>query len=318
MHRNATNAVRPPSLVDTLSSGFRALHRALPALLVPIILNMWYWLGPRVSLQPLAAWLRSLDPATWDASREQIAPLLPEGWAFDLRVDGVFEASWLFWFWRRLYILTPSSNTVQPLEAATWYVGGLLTLFGTVLLLNLVFSLLVALYLLPLADVVRESVGAGNPIGRVIRAWLGILGVQGLVLVLLIVAGIPLVVVVGALTQLAPAVGSFLGAMLGAIVIWLMFTTSFAYDAVVLNQSNPVRALLSSLMVVRSSFWSVVGLYLLTGMILTGLGVIWQGLETTLVGMLVAVCGSAYIGTGLASAHLVFYRNRLLAPASTP
>ena len=144
-----------------------------------------------------------------------------------------------------------------------------------------------------------------------------ILGVQGLVVVLLLVAGVPLLSVVVLIAQFAPLVGAFLASALTVALLWLMFTTSFAYDAVVLNRSNPVRALLSSLFVVRTSFWAVLGLYLLTGVILSGFNVIWQGLEATLVGMLVVVLSSAYVSTGLAAAHLRFYHDRLLAYAST-
>lgn len=317
MHRNATNAARPPSLVDTLSSGFRTLHRAYLALLVPVVLNLWYWLGPRISPQPLVAWLRSFDPATWDAAREQIVPLLPQNRPFDLRVEGILEGRWFFWFWRRIYAFVPSSDAARPWESTTWFIGNFPLLFGTLLILNVVFALLVVLYLMPMADVVRGSAATDRPASRVMHAWLGVMGVQGLVLTLLIVGGIPLLVVAGVVAQFAPVLGSFLGAALVVIVLWLMFTTSFAYDAVVLDRSNPVRALLSSLLVVRTSFWTVVGLYGLTGMILLGFGVIWQGFETTVVGMTVVMFGSAYIGAGLAAAHLIFYRNRLPAPAGT-
>jgi hypothetical protein len=315
MHRNATNAVRPPSLVDTLSSGFRTLHRAYLALLVPIALDLWYWLGPRISPQPLVAWLRSFNTETWDAAREQAAPLLPQDRPFDLRIEGILEGRWFFWFWRRIYTFVPSGDAARPWEPATWYVGGFGVLFGTLIVLNVVFALLVVLYLLPLADAVRGNVPAGRWPRRVMSAWLRVMGVQGLVLALLIVGGIPLLVVAGAVAQFAPLVGSFLGSALLVLVLWLMFTTSFAYDAVVLNGSNPVRALLSSLFVVRTSFWSVIGLYLLSGVILAGLGVIWQGFQSTIIGMLAAMFTSAYVGAGLAAAHLIFYRNRLPARA---
>ncbi len=316
MHRNATNAVRPPSLVDTLSSGFRTSHRAAAALLVPVLLNVWYWLGPRISLQPLFAWLRSIDPVLWDSTRAQLEPYVPQGQVFDLRVEGLLEERWFFWFWRRLFALVPSSEAIQLWQPTTWYVGGFLSLFGSILALNIIFSLLLALYLLPLADAVRGDTPTGNWFIRVLDTWARIMGIQGLIVVLLLVGGVPLLFLVLGVAYFVPVLGSFLMAVLTATVVWLMFTTSFAYDAVVLNRSNPVRALLSSLLIVRKSFWGVVSLYLLIGVILAGLGVIWRGMETTVVGMLVAVFASAYISTGLATAHLVFYYNRSLVRAS--
>src|SRR5688572_18920040 len=91
-HRNATNTVRPPSLVDTVGTGFRALNRALPALLVPLVLDLWYWLGPRMSLHPLVDWLRRIiDPETWQLLRDRLGPELLTDRLFDLKLSGRIE-----------------------------------------------------------------------------------------------------------------------------------------------------------------------------------------------------------------------------------
>src|SRR3712207_121909 len=106
MHRDATNAVRPPSLVDTVSTGFRALNRALPALLVPLALNAWYWLGPRISVQPLIDTLRAaFGPEAWALLVSRIDPALLSGRPFDLKLEGRFEGR--LPFWQRVYTLEP-------------------------------------------------------------------------------------------------------------------------------------------------------------------------------------------------------------------
>ena len=48
--------VRPklPGVIDTLSAGFQTLNRHLYLLLAPIILDLFYWLGPHISVQAVA------------------------------------------------------------------------------------------------------------------------------------------------------------------------------------------------------------------------------------------------------------------------
>ncbi len=311
-HHNAANTTRPPSLVDTLGAGFRALNRSLPALLIPLALDLWYWLGPRISVRPLVDRLRAFDPVAWDQIRRQLTAALPPDRPFDLRLDGQFP------FWRRIYTLVPAGSAPPPIEPATWHVGGILALLGAVIGINLLVTLLTAAYLVPLADVVRGSPGSGGWLRRVVRAWLAVLGIVGIVLAFLTVIGIPVLVVAGLLAQLIPALGYFVAAFFIVAVLWIVFTTSFAYDAVVVNNAGPFRAMLASVLVVRRWFWSAVGLFLLNSFILGGLGIIWERLAGSLPGLLLAMATSAYIGAGLAAAHLVFFRDRSPGPPQQP
>ncbi len=53
----------PLGLIDTLSSGFKVVQRRPWLILPPILLDLWLWLGPRWSIQPLAdSLLRLLSP----------------------------------------------------------------------------------------------------------------------------------------------------------------------------------------------------------------------------------------------------------------
>ncbi len=303
MHQNATNAARPPSLVDTLGAGFSALNRSLLALVVPVLVDLWIWLGPRVSLQPLAERLRSIDPATWDSLRQQLEPALPTG-GLDLRLYGQFP------FWRRIYMLVPGAEASPPIVPATWYIGGFLALFGAVIVLNLLLTLLTALFLLPMADVVRGEQEPRPTLRRILRAWWGLTALVGMVMIFLVVVGIPISAIAGILSAFFPAVGVlFMSLFMGAL-LWLVFTASFAVDAVVMDDVGPLRALMASLGVIRSAFWGAIGLFLLNVFILRGLEIVWERLTPSVPGLIIAILSSAYIGAGLAAAHLVFYRSR--------
>ncbi|MBV7339294.1 hypothetical protein KFU94_65970 [Chloroflexi bacterium TSY] len=64
---------------------------------------------------------------------------------------------------------------------------------------------------------------------------------------------------------------------------------------------------------VRSSFWSTFGFFLLTTVIGGGFSLILRSVAISAPwGTVMAIVGNAYIGTGLAVALLVFYRTRVL------
>lgn len=221
-------------------------------------------------------------------------------------------------FWRRLHILGTPSDAAQLLEPSTWFIGDLWTLLGTLLLINLTITFLTVLYLLPLAEVVR---GGASPRGigrRVLRTWLSLLGVIGIILTILAVIGIPLTAVAMVIFSIVPTLGSAILFLVFAVAIWIVFSASFAYDAIVLDDAGPIAALLVSLVVVRRHFWGVVGFFLLQTFILLGLGFIWSGLVSSTLGVVVAVVTSAYVGAGIAAAHLVFFRDRAPRMATLP
>lgn len=316
MHRDATNTVPPPSLVETLGAGFRALNKALPALLIPVVLDLWYIAGPRLSLRPLVDWMRGvLEAHGTQLGTSTIDPSLLSERLFDLKFVGRIEGQMPFW--QRIFTLEPETAP-SLLVPTTWNINSFLALIAGVVLINLVLTLLTTLYLMPLADIVRGSAAPGSLLRRVGRVWLAQLGVIGIVLALLIVIGIPLLTVAGVLSAIMPGVGNLVAVFSLAIMLWIFFTASFAYDAIVLSGAGPIGGLLASLLIIRRSFWSAAGLWLLSFFILAGLNIIWQQMIGSVPGLIFAILSSAYIGAGLAAAHLVFYRDRLPSSAARP
>jgi hypothetical protein len=60
-HTNASKTARLPSLIETITQGFEAVNRRLWVVPVLFALDLFYWFGPRISLQPLIdRWLRLL------------------------------------------------------------------------------------------------------------------------------------------------------------------------------------------------------------------------------------------------------------------
>jgi hypothetical protein len=122
---------------------------------------------------------------------------------------------------------------------------------------------------------------------------------------------LPFTLVAALVLQINSVLGQIIFTFGIALIFWLLFTASFSFDAVLISGVGPIRALLTSLLVVQRSFWSALGLFLIGWVILWGMSVVWAPVAASMIGLIVALIGSAYISSGLAAAHLVFYRDRL-------
>jgi hypothetical protein len=77
-----------------------------------------------------------------------------------------------------------------------------------------------------------------------------------------------------------------------------------------MSRAGPLRAIYHSVHVVRRDLAGTLGLLVLSFVIASGLGVIWQRIAATPPGLALAILGSAYVGSGLSAARLVFFRER--------
>jgi hypothetical protein len=171
-----------------------------------------------------------------------------------------------------------------------------------------------ALYLLPLASTVKND--APRHTGRVVAR---VLGVAAIVLGTLFAVSLVVLVLASVLSLLAEPLAMFVVVVWLAIATWFAFATSFSFDAVVIDGLNSLRAVWRSFVVVQRALWGALGLWLITTLVVLGFDVIWSTLAGGgSIGLVLAIVGSAYITTGLAAAHLVFFRNRSTQLAQRP
>ena len=310
-HTNASKTARTPSLVETISQGFGVVNQRPWVLLIPLVLDLIYWLGPRISPQPLAGRLmsfaKSIDPQAWDAQRQQFADQLNTTQSpIDLS-PVAFVPNMLPKF---LNLLTPLIQTPHPpIAPLIWHIGNVTTLLASLVLINGLSLVATTLFLAPMADLISGQRGLRwRWLARAFGSFVSILVVvAGLALAVLV----PFTLLAAFLLQLNSVLGQIIFTFGVALIFWLLFTASFSFDAVMISGVGPIRALLTSLLVVQRSFWSAMGLFLIGWVILWGMSVVWAPVAATVVGLCIALIGSAYISSGLAAAHLVFYRDRL-------
>lgn len=306
-------------VIDSLSAGYRFLGRRLELLLIPILLDLLFWLGPRLSIAPLfkqaadfyaqAANLKGM-PTDMVALTQQMADTLTQlGQQSNLL--GVLANSSLLHVPSLLAGSAPLNTQVvvvqSPLAAILLLIA--FSLLGV--LLGVVYMNMLA-RVLPIGDGPKPAT-IGEFVGVVARHWLMVLLYVALVLVALLVGSIPITLAVALLTVVSPLIGSLALMLFSGTLLVLFFYLYFVSAALIMDNLPVHRAIMQSFVLVRNNFWATLAFVVLYNVIVLGFAFLMAGLAAlTPIGTIMAIVAYAYIGTGLTMALLVFYRTRVL------
>ena len=311
-------------IIDTLTAGFDLVRRRLWMLLLPVALDIALWVAPKLSIFTLlqSLWHTLLDEATATGAAtptmlQTIQEALP---------DMVQAAKDL-----DLSLLLPLASPGVPLfpVAPTTAFFGLtkqvIELAGGPSLVALAAGLVLGglligtFYMALIAHAVRDGrVDWPLLLQQVPRYWLRLVGAGLVVLVGLVSFGLPAGMLIGVFGLVSPGLASFLVAILSFLIFWVLLYMVFVPEAIIFSDDGIMKAIWRSAIIMRTSFWPALGLILLSYIISAGLAFVWDLLAATAPGALVALAGSAFVGTGLTAALFIFYRERLRAPMWTP
>ena len=310
-NRTRQNAETPrpsvPGVVDTIGTAFARLIAQPWVVLGPVLLDLYLWLGLRVTAGPLVLKLadlvrpvRAVGDAAADALKAQDGFNLAELLSFQLpsvRMPTfvpllVDDSAIALSGWR------PEVD-----DAPWWLLAGLTPLL---LVLGL---LLGAFFLLWLADVARGTVHRFDSrltIDTSMRLLLWVLAALGL----LILLSWPLLVVQVALVASGVGSSGFIALLLlipAGIGFVLFF---FSAHAIVLDRVSATEAFRCSYRVVRAfggqSLGFIVSYLIVTG----GFPFFWRLLISEPPGALLAIIGNAFVSSGMIAAGMIYYDDR--------
>lgn len=319
---------QPHGVIDTLTAGYSIVNRHLWILLVPILVDLFLWFGPHVSLSPL------LDPVLVRATemvRQVDAASSGGSSSSDVSVDvGAVRQDALS--------QTPASNPLGFIAVGPLALPSLAAFSDGVGTLAFIYSWREALSLL------AGSAAAGLLLGGFFRAALAqavtgaptsltdmlravpraLVSTIGLVLTLVALAlllGVPLVFLIAAAATITNQLSALGLIFLGAVTLVAALHLLFTVDAIFVSGVGPLASIQRSVAVVRRYRWSTITLWLLTWTILAGMTGLWSQLAHSLVfpvGILAGVAGNAYITSGLIAASMIFYKERADLRAAQP
>lgn len=309
---------RELGVIDTLRVGFNmAMKHAWP-ISMPAILDLYFWLGPKLSVVPLTKKLSRFlvpIPGTGAAYQKQLAQMRE-------LLGSLSESYNLFSLLSQPLLRVPSLTTGRELrpsfiasEAPIITLESHLGLLGVGLPLILVGVLFGCVYLDLIAQGVREE-KAPLSARRVLIYWLRVISLG------LLLAG--LIAIFGALSGVSILIAGALSPALGSVfsLLWLSagwlgagcsFFAIFVIDAIIISDVGVLKAFWNSANVVRRNLWPSLGLFLLIAVIGGGLPLLWRRLSVNPLGTILGIVGNSYIGSGLAAASLIFYRDRYRA-----
>jgi hypothetical protein len=302
------------TLINTLSSGYNMVLKRIWVIAIPIALDMYLWLGPRLSIEPLTRSLLSV----WllpEQGPAEIQPLL-EFYRENLKTLGQegnlfsFLSSNLLGMPSYLAGGLPESVTGSPVMwGESWSALVILALIPVLVAAGLFLG---SLYLGIVAQFTRNGAVDFKRLGqRVWRYW-GLILLFGILLIgVLSILGVPLMMIIFLLEMASPALSRFALLGAGGLILWLLFHLFFVPHAIIVSESGLLRAVWNSLIIVGRNFWSVLILIITMNLISAGFTAIWDRISVNGLLTMVSIAGNAFIGTGLAAATLIFYRDRL-------
>ena len=308
-------------IIDTLSTGFDRVTRRLWLILVPVLVDVGIWIGPKLSInklsQAVAAALPSVDGL---GSQYQQSMELVRDWLTDLGTGAnllsmlSMRALGLPSLTATFALKTGLSTTAQRvIEIQTWP-----ALLGLVVLFILLSLLLGCFSLSWIAQEARdEEINIAYTLQVTGRSWVRLVTLVLLGLLAVAMAIIGISVTYSVLAVLSPELGWLVLSLFGVGTLWISVYAGiiffFTPRAIVLDDMGILHSLWSSLNVVHRNFFSAIGFILLVNIIQAGLLHIWRVLAVSTAGTFIGIVGNAYVSTGLAMASFIFYRDKFVA-----
>lgn len=301
-----------------LKMGFEVVARNPELILTPFCLDLFLWLGPRLSIAPIVRAFRILMNR-WLLT-DLAFPEVSEGAAMVDQVLGEVARTFDLFSTLRpaplvgVPVLMPYRITVaRPFGVRPeWPVRSVPGMIGLALLLMVVGLALTALYLRGVGRRVIDETEAPLPGPQSPPAvWIQFVKLGALLLSLLVVFSIGFSFFLTLVGMVSMAVAGILTTLGFSSVLFAGVHLVFAVPGIVQLRRGPLRAIHESLILTRSDFMNVLLLLGLVLLISHGLNVVWSlpdpGSWSTLVGL----AGHAFVSTGLTAALFVFYQERL-------
>ncbi len=304
----------PLGVVASITTGFDVVNKRLELIVLPLALDLFLWLGPRLSIKPLVAEMVALLSAPPGDDSAALAQALA-AWRQLLTEQG--ERFNLFSSLSTSPLGVPSVMAGRgaaggPLDAPlVWPVDDPLVYFfcfGVLILLGL---LLGALYFGGIAQQVRDARLDWSALFRQVWGdWAWMTALAFIALAVLVMMGGPVLVLSLIFAIISPALGS-VAAVLGlSVIVWVMIFGGFTLPGLLLQRRGLLGALWDSLRLVQSSLPQTAGLFATTTLLNFGLSLLWNLPADDSWFLGVGLAGHALVSTALAAALFVFYKDR--------
>ena len=302
----------PPGVIGSLRAGFDTIASHLPVILLPLALDLFLWLGPRLRIErlfqpifeemaryasfsgiPAAELSKFQDNSTLLLEQLQHYNLLSVLRTFPIGVFSLMSGT--------MPVQTPlgTSSVIQ--------VNSFFTLLGWIVVLTFVGWMCGGIFFRWVSLVVTEPAKPVNL--RLGQSILQTILLSVLYMMLALMIGTPVIVVLALVIAASPLLAQGLLLILGLLSMWLIVPVFFTPHGIFLRQQNAFSSISTSLRMARFTL-PTSSLFVLSVLLIAfGLNFVWNIPSPASWMTLVGILGHAFITTSLLAASFIYYRD---------
>ena len=300
----------PPGVISSLKAGFDITANHIGIILFPILLDIFLWFGPRLSVNRLLAILKENFTLL---AREDLAPAA-EVERIQESIKLLMDLDVNLFSLLRTFPIGVSSLMAQALPGNTplgvtdvQYLDNGFMLVFWIFALTLGGWLLGSLYFTWVAKISlnKETYDLSWAVKTIAQSFF----FSVLWTLAIIVLGTPILVIFSIFGQINPTLAQFALIFFALFAMWIIVPFFFSGHGIFTREENLFRSIVNSFKLSRytlptSSFF-VLGVLLLS----QGFNVLWLVPETSSWMMLVGILGHAFITTALLVASFIYYHD---------
>jgi len=309
MNTSSDIKLEKPKIIQALLSGFNTIASKPYLILLPVILDLFLWLGPawrvdeffRPFLQGLAG-LPGLDSPEYAGLLESYQTLWQD----------VLENFNLAITLRTLPIGVPSlmvskSPFLNPLgRPPIFSLDTNLQVFGFWALFLMVGFFFGNVYFQNISRQVIETENKDD-LKSLFRSFLQIILMPVLLLIILVILSIPVMFLITLMTLISPGISQFIMMIVGVVVMWILMPLIFTPHGVFLFKQNLIAAMITSISVVRVSMGKTAWFLLVSFVLLEGMDYLWRTPAVDNWFLIVGILGHAFIVSAVIASSFHYF-----------
>lgn len=303
----------PPSLIISLRAGFDAVTSHVGLIIIPIVIDLYLWLGPHLRLERLLK--RVLEQMFSLPGMD--APEMVEAMQYAQEIWVIVaERLNIFSFLRSYPVGVPSlMASSQPIEIplgtpSMWEVSSMGAVVGLIFLLTLIGLVIGTFFFMIVAQV---SLFGEIHWRQAFNRWPWTI-VQVFLLavfwvVVIIAISIPSSCFITAISLSGLAVGQIGIFLLGGFILWMLFPLLFSVHGIFVNQNKMWESVRKSVRLTRMTLPKTALFFLSIILISETLDMLWSTPNEDSWLTLIGIAGHALVTSSLLAASLVYYRD---------
>jgi len=296
----------PPGIISSIQAGFDVIAARISVILLPLLLDLFIWLGPRLRLDRLFSPLLSEMSTAWYGSGISAAEAAE---AIQMYQETLPRIN-LFWLLRTYPIgvsMLSKETILTPLGEPLILQVTALNLILWLLLLTLAGWIGGGLYFRSVAGLINVADNA-QPV-RVLHAILQTVMLSILWLILSIVIVGPLIMMLTLLFQVSEFLANIAFLFLSLLSMWVIVPLFFWPHGIFLRKQNFITSIVSSVQMTRFTL-PTSSMFVLTIFLLSmGLNFLWTRPSEDSWMTLVGIFGHAFVSTALLAGSFIYYRD---------